>query len=74
MTTMATAAMINNKVTTNDWFLGFTLPPKYNSEKDYTNMNYLRNSPTENLIHFSNILSRPSIEQVEMPILHESYY
>jgi hypothetical protein len=25
---MATAAMINNKVTTNDWFLGFTVPPK----------------------------------------------
>jgi hypothetical protein len=24
---MATAAMINNKVTTKDWFLGFTVPP-----------------------------------------------
>jgi hypothetical protein len=35
---MATAAMINNKVTTKDWFLGFTLPPKDNSIKDYTNM------------------------------------
>jgi hypothetical protein len=35
---MATAAMINNKVTTKDWFLGFTLPPKNNSTKDYTNM------------------------------------
>jgi hypothetical protein len=35
---MATAAMINNKVTTKDWFLGFTLPPKDNSTKDYTNM------------------------------------
>jgi len=36
---MATAAMINNKVTTNDWFLGFTVPPKYDSKEDYTNMN-----------------------------------
>jgi|SRR5687768_14094776 hypothetical protein len=38
MTTIATAAMINNKVTTNDWFLGFTVPPNDNSSKDYTNM------------------------------------
>jgi hypothetical protein len=38
MTTIATAAMINNKVTTNDWFLGFTVPPKDNSTKDYTKM------------------------------------
>src|SRR5688500_6460316 len=38
MTTIATAAMINNKVTTNDWFLGFTVPPKDNSSEDYTNM------------------------------------
>jgi hypothetical protein len=35
---MATAAMINNKVTTNDWFLGFTVPPNDNSSEDYTNM------------------------------------
>jgi hypothetical protein len=38
MTTIATAAMINNKVTTNDWFLGFTVPPNDNSNEDYTNM------------------------------------
>jgi hypothetical protein len=35
---MATAATISNNVTTNDWFLGFTLPPNHNSEEDYTNM------------------------------------
>lgn len=34
--------MINNKVTTNDWFLGFTLPPKDNSTEDYTNMSITR--------------------------------
>src|SRR5215211_2311689 len=42
ITTMATAAMINNKVTTNDWFLGFTVPPKDNSTEDYTNMSIPR--------------------------------
>jgi hypothetical protein len=42
---MATAAMINNKVTTNDWFLGFTLPPKDNSNEDYTNMSIPRIAP-----------------------------
>jgi hypothetical protein len=39
---MATAAIINNKVTTNDWFLGFTLPPNHNSSEDYTNMSTSR--------------------------------
>jgi len=39
---MATAAMINNKVTTNDWFLGFTVPPNNNSSEDYTNRSILR--------------------------------
>jgi hypothetical protein len=31
MTIMATAATINKNVTTNDWFLGFTVPPIDNS-------------------------------------------
>jgi hypothetical protein len=42
MTTIATAAMINNKVTTNDWFLGFTVPPKIIPKEDYTNMSIPR--------------------------------
>src|SRR5215213_10292366 len=58
ITTMATAAMINNKVTTNDWFLGFTVPPKDNSTEDYTNMSIAGIAPQKILYisliyHFS---------------------
>src|SRR5215211_5408689 len=70
ITTMATAAMINNKVTTNDWFLGFTVPPKIIPERLYQ-YEHSRNSPSENLIYFSNISSLQVWMRDPAPLLPE---
>jgi hypothetical protein len=53
VTAITTTATIKRKVTINDWFLEFTLPPK--CARDYTNREGRGIAPSSILIYFSNL-------------------